>query len=72
MATTTSRLGSFYNERRAASQLRKYRKKAPIASTQTLIDALNLEGVGGEFDAEARRARYRAYVVKDNASAVQR
>jgi magnesium-protoporphyrin O-methyltransferase len=47
MATTTSRMGSFYNEKRAASQLRKYRKKGPIASTQTLIDALKTEGVEG-------------------------
>jgi Methyltransferase domain len=47
MATTTSRMGSFYNEKRATSQLRKYRDKGPIASTQTLIDALKAEGVEG-------------------------
>jgi Methyltransferase domain len=45
MATTTSRMGSFYNEKLAASQLRKYREKGPIASTQALIDALKAEGV---------------------------
>ena len=45
MATTTSRMGSFYNQKHAASQLRKYREKGPIASTQTLIDALKTEGV---------------------------
>jgi 2-polyprenyl-3-methyl-5-hydroxy-6-metoxy-1,4-benzoquinol methylase len=47
MATTTSRMGSFYNEKLAASQLRKYREKGAIASTQTLIDALKAEGVEG-------------------------
>jgi 2-polyprenyl-3-methyl-5-hydroxy-6-metoxy-1,4-benzoquinol methylase len=47
MATTTSRMGSFYNEKLAASQLRKYREKGPIASTQALIDALKAEGVEG-------------------------
>jgi hypothetical protein len=31
MATTTSRMGSFYNEKLAGSQLRKYREKGPIA-----------------------------------------
>jgi Methyltransferase domain len=45
MATTTSRMGSFYNEKLAASQLRKYREKGAIASTQALIDALKAEGV---------------------------
>jgi Methyltransferase domain len=45
MATTTSRMGSFYDEKLAASQLSKYREKGPIASTQTLIDALKAEGV---------------------------
>jgi SAM-dependent methyltransferase len=47
MATTTSRMGSFYNEKRAASQLRKYRERGPIASTQMLIDALKTEGIEG-------------------------
>jgi magnesium-protoporphyrin O-methyltransferase len=40
-------MGSFYNEKRAASQLRKYRENGPIASTQTLIDALKTEGIEG-------------------------
>ena len=31
----------------AASQLRKYREKGPIASTRTLIDALKAVGVEG-------------------------
>ena len=35
MATTARRMASFYNEQLAASQLRKYREKGPIASTQT-------------------------------------
>jgi 2-polyprenyl-3-methyl-5-hydroxy-6-metoxy-1,4-benzoquinol methylase len=47
LATTTSRMGSFYNEKLAGSQLRKYREKGPIASTQALIDALKVEGVEG-------------------------
>lgn len=47
MATTTSRMGSFYNVELAASQLRKYREKGPIASTQALIDALKAEGAEG-------------------------
>jgi hypothetical protein len=38
---------SFYNGKLAASQLRKYRDKGPIASTQTLIDALKAEGIEG-------------------------
>ena len=47
MATTTSRMGSFYDEKLAASQLRKYREKGPIPSTQALIDGLKAEGVEG-------------------------
>ncbi len=47
MATTTSRMGSFYSEKFAASELRKYRKKGPIPSTRTLIEALKAEGVEG-------------------------
>jgi 2-polyprenyl-3-methyl-5-hydroxy-6-metoxy-1,4-benzoquinol methylase len=47
MDTTTSRHGSFYNEKRAASDLRKYREKGPIPSTLALIDALKAEGVEG-------------------------
>ena len=47
MATTASRYASFYNEKRAASDLRKYRKNGPIPSTRALIDALKAEGVEG-------------------------
>jgi O-methyltransferase domain len=47
MATTTSRMGSFYNEKLATSELRKYREKGPSASTQALIDAMKAEGVEG-------------------------
>lgn len=47
MATTTSRMGSFYNEKLAASELRTYRKKGPRASTRILIGALKAEGVEG-------------------------
>jgi magnesium-protoporphyrin O-methyltransferase len=47
MATTKSRYGSFYNERRATSDLRRYRKKGPIPSTRALVDALKAEGLEG-------------------------
>jgi 2-polyprenyl-3-methyl-5-hydroxy-6-metoxy-1,4-benzoquinol methylase len=47
MAATTTRMGSFYNEKLAASQLRKYREKGPIPSTRTLIDALKAEAIAG-------------------------
>jgi 2-polyprenyl-3-methyl-5-hydroxy-6-metoxy-1,4-benzoquinol methylase len=47
MATTTSGMGSFYDEKLTASQVSKYREKGPSASTQTLIDALKAEGVEG-------------------------
>src|SRR3954451_20029480 len=47
MATTTSRMGSFYSEKFAASELRKYRKEGPIPSTRTLIEAPKAVGVEG-------------------------
>jgi hypothetical protein len=47
MATITSRYGTFYNEKRAASHLRKYREKGPILLTRALIDTLRAEGVEG-------------------------
>lgn len=47
MAATTSQMGSFYDEKLAVSQVRKYREKGAIPSTQTLIDALKAEGVEG-------------------------
>ena len=47
MATTTSRYGSFYNEKRATSDLRKYREKGPIPSTRALVYALKAEGLEG-------------------------
>jgi predicted RNA methylase len=40
-------MASFYNEVLAGSQLRKYREKGPVASTQVLIVALKAEGVEG-------------------------
>jgi hypothetical protein len=43
MATTTSRIESLYNEKRAGVSTPQVPEKGPIASTQTLIDALNLE-----------------------------
>jgi 2-polyprenyl-3-methyl-5-hydroxy-6-metoxy-1,4-benzoquinol methylase len=47
MATTTSRMGTFYNEKFAAAELRRYRQKGPIPSTRALIEALKAEGVEG-------------------------
>jgi magnesium-protoporphyrin O-methyltransferase len=38
-------MGSFYDEKRAASELRKYRERGPIPSTRALIEALKAEGV---------------------------
>lgn len=45
--TSTSQFGGFYNEKRAASDLRHYRKNGPVTSTRTLIAALRAEGVEG-------------------------
>jgi 2-polyprenyl-3-methyl-5-hydroxy-6-metoxy-1,4-benzoquinol methylase len=47
MNTTTTAMGSFYDQERAASELRGYRKKGPIPSTSALIEALKTEGVEG-------------------------
>jgi 2-polyprenyl-3-methyl-5-hydroxy-6-metoxy-1,4-benzoquinol methylase len=47
MATTTRDMGSFYDEKHAASDLRKYREKGPIPSTRALIEELKAEGVEG-------------------------
>jgi hypothetical protein len=38
-------MGSFYDEKRASSELRKYREQGPIPSTRALIDALKAEVV---------------------------
>jgi 2-polyprenyl-3-methyl-5-hydroxy-6-metoxy-1,4-benzoquinol methylase len=43
--TTTTTMGSFYDEKRAASDLRKYREKGPIPSTRALIEALKAEAI---------------------------
>lgn len=40
-------MGTFYNQKKAASELRKYREKGPIPSTKALIDALLAAGVEG-------------------------
>jgi len=45
--TTTAEYGSFYDEKRAAADLRKYREKGPVPSTKALIEALKAEGVEG-------------------------
>jgi len=47
MNTTTTAMGSFYDPKRAASELRRYREKGPIPSTRALIEALVAEGVEG-------------------------
>jgi magnesium-protoporphyrin O-methyltransferase len=43
----TKDFGDFYNARKAASELRRYRAKGSIPSTRMLIDALTAEGVEG-------------------------
>ena len=45
MNTTTTVMETFYDEKRAASESRKYREKGPIPSTRALIEALKAEGV---------------------------
>lgn len=45
--TTTDQMETLYNQKKAASELRKYREKGPIPSTKALIDALIAEGVEG-------------------------
>jgi magnesium-protoporphyrin O-methyltransferase len=40
-------MGNFYDEKRAASDLRKYREQGPMPSTRALIEALKAEGVKG-------------------------
>jgi Methyltransferase domain len=47
MNSTTTAMASFYDEKRAASELRRYREKGPIPSTRALIEALVAEGVEG-------------------------
>jgi 2-polyprenyl-3-methyl-5-hydroxy-6-metoxy-1,4-benzoquinol methylase len=47
MGTTTTAMGSFYDEKRADSELRRYRERGPIPSTRALIEALKAEGVEG-------------------------
>lgn len=47
MVTTTSRMGSFYTGKLAASELHRYRKEGPIPSTRALIEVLKDEGVEG-------------------------
>jgi 2-polyprenyl-3-methyl-5-hydroxy-6-metoxy-1,4-benzoquinol methylase len=47
VATTTDEFGDFYNERLAASDLRRYREKGPRPWTRTLIESLKAEGVEG-------------------------
>ena len=55
---TMKDFGDFYNARKAASELRRYRSKGPIPSTKMLIDALTTEGVeGATADRHWRRNR---------------
>jgi hypothetical protein len=45
--TTTEQFGSFYDEQRAASDLKRYHEKGPRPWTTILIEALKAEGVEG-------------------------
>ena len=47
MNATTTRYGSFYDAKLAASQRRRYREKGPNPWTAMLIEALKCEGVEG-------------------------
>jgi 2-polyprenyl-3-methyl-5-hydroxy-6-metoxy-1,4-benzoquinol methylase len=47
MSTTTTAMGGYYDDKRAASQLLSYREKGPIPSTRALIEKLRSEGVEG-------------------------
>jgi magnesium-protoporphyrin O-methyltransferase len=47
MSATHDQLAGFYNEQRAAADLRRYRERGPNPWTQVLIDALKAEGVAG-------------------------
>jgi SAM-dependent methyltransferase len=47
LASTTDEFGGFYDERRAASDLKRYREKGPRPWTTTLIESLKAEGVEG-------------------------
>jgi magnesium-protoporphyrin O-methyltransferase len=47
ITVATSGFESFYNQKRASSELRRYRAKGPIPSTGALIDALKAEGIRG-------------------------
>jgi len=45
--TTTEQFGSFYDEKRAAADLKRYHEKGARPWTTTLIEALKAEGVEG-------------------------
>jgi SAM-dependent methyltransferase len=47
VATTPDEFGDFYDERLAASELRRYREKGPRPWTETLVESLKAEGVEG-------------------------
>jgi hypothetical protein len=47
VSTTTIAMGSFYDQKRATTELRKYREQGAIPSTRALIEALKAEGVEG-------------------------
>ena len=52
MSTTATAMGSFYDEKRAASELRKYRERGPIPSTRALIEALAARKLAGAVTLE--------------------
>ncbi len=65
-STTSDAMGSFYDDKRAATDLSKYREKGPIPSTRALIKALKASpcfshkmsarhGTSRSFDAFNRR-----------------
>jgi 2-polyprenyl-3-methyl-5-hydroxy-6-metoxy-1,4-benzoquinol methylase len=45
---TTTRVESVFNDKLAACDLRRYRKKGPKRSTRLLLDALKCEGIEGK------------------------
>jgi SAM-dependent methyltransferase len=47
MATTTDEFGDFYDQRRAAADLKRYREKGPPPWTKTVVESLKAAGVQG-------------------------
>jgi Methyltransferase domain len=47
MTATTNRMEDLYTAKRAAAELRRYRKAGPIPSTRALVEKIKAEGVEG-------------------------